>query len=274
MSPSLVQPLAASPAASLSSLPSAVAAAVWRADQLGHASRETLSSGFEDLDAALPGGGWSQQGVTELLCAKPGVLEWRLLGHVLQVVTGQGRSVALISPPHPPHAPGLQAAGLCTDALIWIDADAPADRLWATEQLVRARACGAILAWLPRVRAEQIRRLQVLAAQASGPLFVVRPQTAAHESSAAPLRLLARPGADWALLVDLLKRSGPPLGRTLVLTAVPSGLASCLPPRLLGRLPPSSTPSAQGVRFMDVPADVVVRPVAAHAPDAARPVSH
>ena len=48
-------------------LPPAVAAAVWRGDQLGRATAPTRSSGFAALDAQLPGGGWPCQGLTELL---------------------------------------------------------------------------------------------------------------------------------------------------------------------------------------------------------------
>ena len=38
-------------------LPMAVAAAIWRGDQLGGPVSAVLSSGFEALDAQLPGGG-------------------------------------------------------------------------------------------------------------------------------------------------------------------------------------------------------------------------
>jgi len=82
------------------------------------------------------------------------------------------------------------------------------------------------------VRAEQVRRLQVLAAGCVAPVFLCRPVTVAQESSAAPLRLLARVGADWELLVDVFKRKGPPLDTTLHLPSVPGGLQAILTPRL------------------------------------------
>jgi protein ImuA len=77
-----------------------------------------------------------------------------------------------------------------------------------------------------------VRRLQVLAAGHAGPVFVCRPSTAAQESSAAPLRLLARVGPDWTLQVDVFKRQGPPLLEPLRLPAVPAGLQAILTPRL------------------------------------------
>ena len=80
--------------------------------------------------------------------------------------------------------------------------------------------------------ANTVRRLQVLAAGCAGPVFLCRPATAARESSAAPLRLLARVGADWELLVNVFKRKGPPLETTLHLLSVPGGLQAILTPRL------------------------------------------
>ena len=220
------------PGALSSALPAAVAAALWRADQLGSTVAATLSSGFEALDAALPGGGWPGHGVTEILSAQSGTLEWRLLGPLLRQVCATGRSVVLVGPPRPPHPPGLRLDGIAEQQLVWVMAETPAERLWSTEQLVKANACGALIAWLPQVRAEQVRRLQVLAAGCAGPVFLCRPATAARESSAAPLRLLARVGADWELLVDVFKRKGPPLETTLHLLSVPGGLQAILTPRL------------------------------------------
>lgn len=213
-------------------LPPAVAAALWRADQLGSPVAATWSSGFEALDAALPGGGWPGHGVTEILSAQNGTLEWRLLGALLRQVCAAGRSVVLVGPPRPPHPPGLRLDGINERQLVWVQAETPAERLWSTEQLIKANACGALIAWLPQVRAEQVRRLQVLAAGCAGPVFLCRPATAARESSAAPLRLLVRVGADWELLVDVFKRKGPPLETTLHLPSVPGGLQAILTPRL------------------------------------------
>ena len=203
------------PGALSSALPAAVAAALWRADQLGSPVATTWSSGFEALDAVLPGGGWPGHGVTEILSAQSGTLEWRLLGPLLRQVCAAGRSVVLVGPPRPPHPPGLRLDGIAERQLVWVMAETPAERLWSTEQLVKANACGALIAWLPQVRAEQVRRLQVLAAGCAGPVFLCRPATAARESSAAPLRRRLQPvGCNW-----LRYRSGPGTGLSLTTRA-------------------------------------------------------
>lgn len=221
------------PRLSAGGLPAAVAAALWRGDQLGAPVSAAWPSGFATLDAQLPGGGWPGHGLTEILTPHSGTLEWRLLGPALRQVCSAGQPVVVVGPPLPPHLPGLRFEGIDERALVWVQADTAAERLWSAEQLIKAQACGALVAWLPQARPEQIRRLQVLATGFDAPVFVCRPTRALRESSAAPLRVQACVGMDWELHVRIAKRKGPPLDETLRLASVPGGLASLLPPRLL-----------------------------------------
>jgi protein ImuA len=213
-------------------LPPEVEQALWRGCDLGRQAGRVLSSGFAALDAELPGGGWPCGALTEVLSPQPAVLEWRLVGPSLAAVVAADRPVVLIGPPRMPHLPGLQHLGIGASQLVWIQAEAPAQRLWCTEQLVKSGACGALLAWLPQARPDQIRRLQVAASGGEAPVFLFRPAAAQHESSAAPLRLLASFGVDWTLQVHLLKRRGPAHEGELVLDSVPGGLGAVLTPRL------------------------------------------
>jgi protein ImuA len=108
----------------------------------------------------------------------------------------------------------------------------------------------------------------VLAAGCAAPVFLCRPASAARESSAAPLRLLARTGADWTLLVDVLKRKGPPLESTLCLPSVPGGLQAILTPRLYKPSALLAQPVALPVTVSSTEADHAL--VSAPAPDARR----
>jgi protein ImuA len=226
-----------------SGLPAAVAAALWRADQLGAPVSAVWPSGFAALDAQLPGGGWPGHGLTEILTPHSGTLEWRLLGPALRPICAAGQPVVVVGPPLPPHLPGLCFEGMAARQLVWVQAETAAERLWSAEQLIKAQACGALMVWLPQARAEQIRRLQVLASGFEAPVFICRPARAARESSAAPLRVLARVGLDWELHIDILKRKGPPLEQTLHLASVPGGLQPFITPRLRfpSRLVPRET---------------------------------
>lgn len=233
---SAVPALADSPAATSSHAPLRlaphIAEAVWRGDALGQQVVQAVASGWDALDAELPGGGWPRRSVTEILAAQPSVIEWRLLAPSLAGVVQAGGQVVVIGPPRHPHLPGLQHMGLSERQFVWIQADAPAERLWTTEQLIKSNAAGAVIAWLPKVRPEQLRRLQVCALACDGPVFLCRPEAARHESSAAPLRVQAQSGQNWHLDVHILKRRGPPHEQPLSLPSVPGGLTSVLTPRM------------------------------------------
>jgi protein ImuA len=210
-----------------------VAAAIWRGTELGHRDGPVITTGFPGLDRELPGGGWPCNAVTDILSPQASVLEWRLLGPALRAVVAAGKQVVVISPPTTPHLPGLRHAGLDAQHVVWIQARAPAERLWCTEQLIKSNSVGAILSWLPQARPEQIRRLQVCAQGCDGPVFLLRPGPAQHDSSAAPLRVLVRVGIDWELQLQILKRRGPAHDGLIWLASIPGGLDAVLTPRTL-----------------------------------------
>lgn len=214
-------------------LPPELSSSVWRGAELGSTVTKVLSSGFPALDAELPGAGWPCHSLTEVLQPQPTVTEWRLLAPAIRQVVAAGLQVVIVGPPKHPHLPGLRFAGLDDRHLVWIQAETPSERLWVTEQLVKANAAGVLVSWLPQARQEQIRRLQVCAAACDGPVFLCRPAAAEFEPSAAPLRVQVRFGVDWALQVHILKRKGPTLESDIVLHSIPGGLEAVLTPRLM-----------------------------------------
>lgn len=215
-------------------LPNSVSSAIWRGTEVGQASQSVVPSGFEALDAQLPGGGWPCNAVTELLQPQPSLCEWRLLSPALAGLVASGGQILLVGPPKRPHAPGLLKLGISEKNLVWIAADTPAERLWTTEQLVKANPRGgAILSWLPQARAEQLRRLQVHAQSCDCPVFLFRPEAAQLDASPAPLRVLASLGTDWQLNVSILKRKGALMDGSISIPSIPGTLASVFTPRLL-----------------------------------------
>lgn len=222
-----------SPSTPLAPLPPAVAEAIWRGDALGRGTDTVWPSGFDALDAELPGGGWPGRQLTEVLLPQFSLAEWRLAGPALRRVVADGAAVAMVGPPKRPHLPGLMHLGLDERHLVWIDARAPSERLWCTEQLIKSNAAGAVLAWMPQAAPEQLRRLQVLAQSFEGPVFLFRPLAARHDPSPAPLRVLATIAVDWALDVQILKRKGPAHETPLRLASIPGGLERVLTPRVM-----------------------------------------
>ncbi len=211
-----------SPARSLPLLPDldiSLPAAVWRANQFDRTTLPGLASGFATLDAELPGAGWPIGALTELIGSEAGVGELRLLVPALRRLTREHRVVILLGPPHIPYAPALASFGIDLNYLILVETVQAADRLWAVEQAIRSASFGALLAWLPqdRTRPEHLRRLQLAAHGARGPVFLFRGAPAQFESSPAPLRLLLQPRAEQRLAVQILKRRGPLCGAPLLI---------------------------------------------------------
>ena len=193
--------------------------AVWRGDARARMPQAGLPSGFADLDAELPAGGWPTGMLTEMLPANAGIGELRVLAPALAMLSVQGRTIAWIAPPYLPYAPALTAAGIDLASIVIVRADTAQDALWATEQALRSNACGAVLAWPMRPRFADLRRLQLAAEGKQCLALLFRPAAAAGESSPAPLRLglAAQPEG---LAVHILKRRGRPAAHPVLLPAL------------------------------------------------------
>ncbi len=236
--------------------------ALWRAHQLGrptNAQQGVVASGYAELDAQLPGGGWPARVLTELLLPHAGVGELRLLAPALAALQRQQRSLMWFDPPAAPCAWALGALDIDVRQLVVVHsrsggAQAPApkgrarallpaaDVLWALEQALKSGHLGAALAWLPaRLPADALRRLQLAAQAHDGPVFLLRDAEQRSRPSAAPLRLLLGSAGPDRLRVLLLKRRGPPLAQALKLD-----LAPVLSTTALARAGPVRLPSAAG----------------------------
>lgn len=245
-------------------LHAALPAGLWRADQIDDHGIPVVASGHPTLDAELPGGGWPLHALTELLLARAGIGELRLLAPALSTLAQAARSIVLLAPPHLPYGPALQALGWPLEHLLVVHADQAADRLWAAEQILKSASFGALLAWLPQARSEQLRRLQLAAQTANGLVFLMRPLPAQHESSPAPLRLICqaaraeRNGSVMrAFAVQVLKRRGPVLDQPLLLD-LPQPLAAA---RTVRAAPPrTDTRPAHVAGAQHLPAPARVRP--------------
>ena len=188
--------------------------ALWRGEEcarLAHAE----PSGFAALDRCLPGGGWPQGALTELVLLTAGSGELTLLMPACARLTRAGRSLVFVSPPYIPYAPALAAAGLDLKHLLLLKTRSRSDSLWALEQALGAPSCGAALAWIENIDDRSLRRLQ-LACERSGAcgfLFMAQNKT----SSTAALRLELSPADDGLLAVRILKRRGGLLAAPVIL---------------------------------------------------------
>lgn len=185
---------------------------VWRGRTPRRLSGETVATGFDALDAALPGGGWPLGCVTEILSRRTGMGELSVLLPALARLSQEGRWVSWISPAHIPYAPALSAAGLRLSRMLLIHPPHIADRLWSAEQALRYGHGSVALIWLVHCHERAIRRLQIAAAESGSWGILLRPQRYAIVHSPAALRLIVEKHRDGFLDIDLLKcRGGRPV---------------------------------------------------------------
>jgi protein ImuA len=199
---------------------------LWHADDpLAAPSAECAPSGFAALDAELPGGGWPQGQLIELLPDDPGIGELNLLAPALAAQARAARACVWILPCESgsnglglpqalPYPPGLIEAGIDPSCCIFVRPEVARQAWWAVEQSLRAAHLGALIGWLPTssVAADfrALRRLHLLAQRHRALVFAIRPPHCADAPSPAALRL--RLGSDDGhLAVHILKRRGRPL---------------------------------------------------------------
>ncbi|MES3003918.1 MAG: translesion DNA synthesis-associated protein ImuA [Pseudomonadota bacterium] len=218
---------------------------VWRTPELARVEERLVPTGHRKLDAHLPGGGWPVGSLVELLQEPAGPHVWQLLLPGLAQAIGQKAGpVVLVAPPFEPFIPSLAAQGLPGDRLMCVKADKPSARLWAAEQALRCADVVAVMAWLPRSKSTELRRLHLAAQQHDKLLFVMRGLDVRGDSSPARIRLLLE-GTE-TLQLHILKRRGPPLEKAITLPAHSARVAALLAARQ-GRAsqtqpPPVTTP--------------------------------
>lgn len=213
---------------------------VWRADELpaDDAFGAVLASGFAELDRELPGGGWPQGQLIELLADDAGIGELTLLAPALAQLAASRRCAVWVLPTENsssrpraeaqalPYAPALAAAGIDLARTIFVKPATPRENLWAIEQALRAEHLGAVIGWLPAGGSAEsdfkaLRRLHLLAQRHRTLAFVLRETRHAQAPSPAAVRLQLASN-DHALEITLLKRRGRPLLEPVVLALRPS----------------------------------------------------
>ncbi len=246
-----ITPVSAARAAGLKQL-----AHLWRADDLAHAvgGDATVASGFAALDAELPGGGWPQGQLIELLLDEAGIGELSLLAPALARCTQDARACVWVLPceraaptalPTLPYPPALAAAGVDLAHALFVQPETPREAFWAIEQSLRAAHLGALVGRLPHTSSSRegefraMRRLQLLAGRQQAPVFLLRDARALHAPSPAALRLQLA-ARDGELAVTILKRRGRPLLEPVSLQIHPAHWRDAEAP-----MPAAETPAAR-----------------------------
>ncbi|MGH8717431.1 MAG: translesion DNA synthesis-associated protein ImuA [Burkholderiales bacterium] len=175
---------------------------IWSGDDLAQ-GQDSVASGFPQLDALLPGGGWPRGALTEVIVGRKGIGELRLFIPALAKLTRGERFIACVAPPYLPYAPALARVGIKLSHFLLIRAHTRQEELWTAEQVLRSGCISAVLFWLDTPK--DLRRLQLAAeeGQSLGIFF----RGSAQQSSYAALRLAIAPARDLTRL-EILKRRG------------------------------------------------------------------
>jgi hypothetical protein len=213
---------------------------VWRGQTRadGPDDREGLTSGYPRLDQCLPGGGWPQHALTEILLEYYGTGELKLLMPALARLSqaqsigkangkgnGNGKGndndndvedvaagwIAWIAPPFEPYPPALKQWGINLSRVLIVRPRQATEALWAAEQALSSGNCAAVLLWSDAFDDTASRRLQLAAENGQSWAIAFRSLKALAQPSAAALRIRLKAGEKGTDLNVLKSRGGKPV---------------------------------------------------------------
>ena len=193
---------------------------LWRGrDQTSTSIGQGLPSGYPKLDRHLPGGGWPQHALTEILLEHYGMGELQLLMPALarlstpqdHEVSDEAGWIAWIAPPFQPYPPALLQWGINLSRVLIVRPKQESEALWSAEQALSSGNCAAVLMWLDTLNDYSSRRLQLAAEKGQSWAIAFRPLAALSQASAAALRIQLISGEKGTDLGILKSRGGRPV---------------------------------------------------------------
>lgn len=192
-------------------------AGLWRGQPTA-SDWQGLPSGYPGLDRHLPGGGWPQHALTEILLEHYGAGELKLLMPALARLSRPDDEhdreaagwLAWIAPPFQPYPPALVQWGIDLARVLVVRTREPNEVLWAAEQALSSGNCAAVLLWPDMLSNAASRRLQLAAEKGRSWAIAFRPLSALSQSSAAALRIRLSANHQGMELNILKNRGGRP----------------------------------------------------------------
>ena len=189
---------------------------IWRGQaRAGDVGWQGLASGYPKLDRHLPGGGWPQHALTEILLDHYGTGELQLLMPALARLSTSTEDdatgwLAWVAPPFEPYPPALQQWGVDLSRVLIVRPKDDREALWAGEQALSSGNCAAVLLWSDTLDDAASRRLQLAAEKGRSWAIAFRSLRALSQPSAAALRIRLDAGIGGTDLGILKSRGGRP----------------------------------------------------------------
>ena len=191
-----------------------------------------VPTGFAQLDALLPCGGWPLGALTEIVIPHDCSGELQLLLPALARMSRSNRWLALVAPPRVPDPRALTAAQIDLTRMLLVHPRAHADGLLAVEQSLQAGTCAAVVAWPALLDSAAARQLQRAAEIGGSCGWLFRPQGIMNAGRATALCLRVLPtsvGVDVCVLQRSARRWTDPVSLDLRLSQALPARASSVP---------------------------------------------
>ncbi|NNJ95365.1 MAG: hypothetical protein HKP57_11510 [Halobacteria archaeon] len=147
------------------------------------------TSGCQELDDMLPGGGWPKGGVVELIVPDDHAEAIDLVMPVLRRLSLQGRWITLVTPPLPSRAAVFTDRDINASRVLQVNPHPGRSGLWTVESMLRSGDCAALLAW-PGCDTELMdKRLQKAAEHGKSLCLLFRYASLATHPSGVDVRL-------------------------------------------------------------------------------------
>jgi len=189
---------------------------IWRAGDIQKKGQKTFPTGYSEFDNALPGRGWPQSSLIEIIVSNWGMGELQLLIPLLKQITQNTYYAVLISPPYIPYTPALHQQGIALKNMIVMPKEYIGEQcLWVLEKVLNTQTCGVAIAWPKKLTDKSMRRLQLAAEQGGSIAIVFQNREASSSPAALRIRLIRLKAG---LQIDILKARGGSRFRRVVIS--------------------------------------------------------
>ena len=133
---------------------------LWRGGDSIQKNHRIEKSGWKEFDNYLDGG-WPRASLIEIFSNNYQGMS--LLLPMLARLSQKYNLLTFVNPPYLPFAPGLSNSGIDLKKVLLIKDTEESQSLWAAEQALKSSVCSVVLMWPRRLKAAQVRRLQLAA---------------------------------------------------------------------------------------------------------------